>query len=320
MNAPKISVIVPVYKVEPYIEACIRSILVQTFQDYEIILVDDGSPDGSIEIAEKLLASSNVVYRILHQENQGQGAAREAGIQAATGEWISCIDSDDYVDPIFLETLFHMGNSYRVPIAVVSYQMIYDVVYPSNVTLAKDEGIMERREVLHNFLVRQFRPVLPGMLINRHFLEENKIKNDVNCRFSEDLYYCWQLFWAAERIAVSNLPLYQYLIRSGSIMTASRASDILTGYQALQRLSEAYKKDTAIFPEIRYLLPRWVLGALRSAARIAAYPDFLGVAEGMDWRAAAKELAGFPEWKARALALALRIHPRLFYAAARLAG
>ena len=99
-----ISVIVPVYKVEPYINHCVDSILAQTYRDFELILVDDGSPDNCGKICDEYAKQDSRVH-VIHQENKGVSAARNAGISLAKGEYISFIDGDDYVEKDFFERI-----------------------------------------------------------------------------------------------------------------------------------------------------------------------------------------------------------------------
>ena len=105
---PEISVIVPVYKVEPYLRRCVDSILAQTFTDIEVILIDDGSPDGCPAICDEYVQQDNRV-KVIHQENRGVSAARNAGLDwvfaNSDSQWISFVDSDDWVHPQFLEYL-----------------------------------------------------------------------------------------------------------------------------------------------------------------------------------------------------------------------
>ena len=101
---PEISVIVPVYKAEDYLHACVDSILSQTVSDFELILVDDGSPDGCGTICDDYAARDSRV-RVIHQENQGQAAARNRALAVAKGEWVCFVDSDDAVHPRMLERL-----------------------------------------------------------------------------------------------------------------------------------------------------------------------------------------------------------------------
>ncbi len=112
---PEISVIVPVYNTAAYLEECLNSLCAQTFRDFELICVDDGSTDKSSQILEKF-AKKYPFIRVLTQTNQGQGAARNAGKKAARGAWISFVDSDDWVEPNFLEHLHDIALKYDVDI------------------------------------------------------------------------------------------------------------------------------------------------------------------------------------------------------------
>ena len=102
----KISVIVPCYKVEQFLENCVNSILSSTFKDFEIILVDDGSPDKSGELADELAKRDNRIH-VIHKQNGGVVKARETGVEAAQGEWITLVDSDDSITPYALEDLYY---------------------------------------------------------------------------------------------------------------------------------------------------------------------------------------------------------------------
>ena len=106
-----ISVVVPVYNSAPYLETCLRSLLAQTWQDWEAILVDDGSTDGSARLCDTW-AKKEPRLRVIHQENAGVSAARNAGIAAARGDYLAFVDADDWVEPDYLQTLFiNIGGS-----------------------------------------------------------------------------------------------------------------------------------------------------------------------------------------------------------------
>ncbi|MBR2317955.1 MAG: glycosyltransferase family 2 protein, partial [Spirochaetales bacterium] len=121
---PKISVIVPVYNVESYLKRCVDSILGQTYSDFELILVDDGSPDNCPQICNEY-AEKDSRIRVIHQLNGGLSAARNAGIdwvfQNSDSEWFSFIDSDDYVHPRYLEVLLNAAESTGCDVSIGSY-------------------------------------------------------------------------------------------------------------------------------------------------------------------------------------------------------
>ena len=114
---PKVSIIVPVYKVEQYLDSCVHSLLNQTLKDIEIILVDDGSPDKCPIICD-LYAQKDTRVKVIHKTNEGLGMARNSGIEFATGEYITFCDSDDYVDLETYETVYQIckGRFYKLTI------------------------------------------------------------------------------------------------------------------------------------------------------------------------------------------------------------
>ena len=114
---PAISVIVPVYQAEAYLADCVESILAQTFQDFEVILVEDGSPDNSGKLCDAYAAQYDVLS-VIHQENQGQAAARNHAMESAKGEWICFVDSDDLIHPQMLELLYNAAVNSDAPIAM----------------------------------------------------------------------------------------------------------------------------------------------------------------------------------------------------------
>ena len=120
---PKISVIVPVYKVEPYLQKCIDSILAQTFRDFELILVDDGSPDNCPAICDAAAGKDERV-RVIHRKNAGLSAARNAGLSAARGEYIGFVDSDDYIAPQMYQTLYDAMVKNDAQLAICNYTCI----------------------------------------------------------------------------------------------------------------------------------------------------------------------------------------------------
>lgn len=134
---PKISVIVPVYKAEEYLRDCIDSILSQTLSDFEVILVDDGSPDGSGAICEEYAARDSRIS-VIHQENRGQAAARNHALTQAKGQWICFVDSDDLIHPQTLELLYHAATDSGVPISMC--EMLEAVELPEDFFQSRDRA------------------------------------------------------------------------------------------------------------------------------------------------------------------------------------
>lgn len=153
MSQPLISVIVPVYKVEEYLKECVDSIRRQTYENLEILLVDDGSPDRSGEMCDTL-ALEDPRIRVIHKENGGLSSARNAGIDAATGEYLSFVDSDDWIDLRMYERLYALMQQHNAQIAAGGLQTslgsFFNLSYPSkkDVEVYTQSGAL--REVTRN--------------------------------------------------------------------------------------------------------------------------------------------------------------------------
>ena len=117
---PLISVIVPVYKVEPYLDECVRSVINQTYRNLEIILVDDGSPDRCPEMCDNY-AKQDARIKVIHKPNEGLSVARNVGIKASTGEWLFFLDSDDTISHNCIESLFHPVVTYPKAQMIIDY-------------------------------------------------------------------------------------------------------------------------------------------------------------------------------------------------------
>ena len=126
---PLLSIIVPVYKVENYLQKCIDSILAQTFTDFELILVDDGSPDGCPALCDAA-AAKDARVRVIHQKNGGLSAARNAGLDVARGAWIGFVDSDDYIAPEMYEKLYRAVQSTGADLALCDYAKVDEAGVP----------------------------------------------------------------------------------------------------------------------------------------------------------------------------------------------
>lgn len=134
-----ISIIVPVYNVEPYLEQCIDSILNQSFRDFELILVDDGSPDRCGEICDRYAAADDRI-RVIHQKNGGVSAARNAGMEVSKGKYIVFVDSDDMVHPLYLEHLYKAIQKHNADISMCWFSR-----FEKNPTYDENQAYAEKR-------------------------------------------------------------------------------------------------------------------------------------------------------------------------------
>ena len=206
---PTISVIVPVYKCEEYLENCVNSILSQTFTDFEIILVDDGSPDSSGKICDDLAEKYDNIT-VLHQENQGQAAARNNGVKIARGEWLHFVDCDDSINPYLLEALYYAVTENNVKLAMCS------AVQGEK----PDEDFFNEKEVSFNTLTmtednilklckneKYYYWVVWGKLIHKSIYEKYPLTEG---RIFEDNAIVCKWLYEAKKVALTDAQLYFY--------------------------------------------------------------------------------------------------------------
>ena len=216
-----VSVIIPVYNVERFLDRCVASVTGQTFQNIEVILVDDGSTDRSAELCDRWCAEDSRV-KALHQTNQGVSAARNVGLRAASGNWILQVDSDDYIAPDTVERLVYAANETSSDMAICDFikgserEYLFDTI--SNPVAIIEDGvsvITKMYENDHNAL----RYGVPWCKLCRKALYDGIQYPDG--KIFEDIYTTHKLLYRCVRIAVLDIPLFYYFQRSDSIMNAS---------------------------------------------------------------------------------------------------
>ena len=206
---PQISVIVPVYKVEPYLRRCVDSILAQTFTDFELILVDDGSPDNCGAICDEY-AAKDARIKVFHQSNRGQAAARNTGIWQSAGEWICFVDSDDLIHPQLLQTLYDSVCRYQVQITSCLY--LEETEIPESFFAARNPqfSVLSINEsTLAALMEKGHYWVVWGKLIHRSIVENLPFEEG---RVYEDNAIVCQWLYQAGQIAITSEALYFYFI------------------------------------------------------------------------------------------------------------
>ena len=208
-----ISIIIPIYKVESYLERCIDSVLHQTYRDIEIILVDDGSPDNCGKICDEFALKDNRVV-VLHKENSGLSSARNAALDICKGDYIMFVDSDDYVEPTFCEEALNILIQKNVLCASFGYFEIrknqclkMGTSKPRILTTEEAIGqLITLTDVIYNLA---WNKIYHRSLFNSIRYPQGKI--------FEDQGTTYKLFHLADHIYVTNIPLYYYFRRDDSI-------------------------------------------------------------------------------------------------------
>ena len=228
----KISIIVPVYKVEQYLKECLNSIINQTYKNLEIILIDDGSPDNCGKICDEY-AEVDSRIKVIHKENGGLSSARNAGLDIATGEYISFIDSDDYVSEDFIYELYRcaeIGNSDIVQCEYTSKDFELEL---QDLQKSKTSRI-STKEAIDNLNIKNHAKyiVVWNKLYKKYLFE--KVRFPIG-RINEDTFVTYKLFWNCKtEIFVTDRKLYYYRQRNDSIMNKKfnvKRYDALDGYR-----------------------------------------------------------------------------------------
>lgn len=276
----KLSIIVPIYNVAPYLRKCVDSLLVQDISDYEIILVDDGSTDDSGAIADELVhafslspLASRLQLRVIHQLNAGLSAARNTGIATAQGDYIMFVDSDDYLQPNVLETLMEQVRREKLDVLRFDYQNVRQ-------TEAGEYEVFQPNKYPHQ--VDTCREVVDG----ETYLDERMgyacyawqfvINRELTSTFTPGIHYEdteWlpRMMLVAKRVNSTPLVVYNYLVRQGSITQAQGNKDkLLKNLEDKMIIIDYYRRYKEQYPNcywLKNMQSRMASGVLTIVAR-----------------------------------------------------
>ena len=238
---PLLSIIVPVYDVERYLPKCIDSILAQTFTDFELILVEDGSPDDCPALCDAA-AAKDARVRVIHQKNGGLSAARNAGLDAARGAWIGFVDSDDYIAPEMYEVLYQAVQSTGADLALCDYAEVDEAGTPCpQMHVSLSEGELTGQELLKR---------ASGLMVQ---LAWNKLYRRAiftqlrypEGKLNEDLFLIPEVCLQIQKAVVVPKALYYYVQRGGSIMSGNKTLRHFDAAEAAQRYWECLVENKA---------------------------------------------------------------------------
>lgn len=210
-----VTVIIPIYKVEQYLNRCVDSVLSQTYFNLDIILVDDGSPDRCGEICDSYKNDSRV--RVIHQDNKGLSGARNAGLEIAKGEWVTFIDSDDFVANNYVECLLSLCYKYSVNVSQCGVVRGKESVFSE-----ESEETKERKwdfHILYSSSGREYRTVAWAKLYKLFLFDSLRFPEG---KINEDEDTVFKVLYNAGEIAITNQHLYYYYMSSESILRSPR--------------------------------------------------------------------------------------------------
>ena len=247
MDDIKISIVVPAYNVEEYIVNTVHSICAQTYQNLEIILVNDGSKDDTPKLLDKL-AAEDCRIKVIHKNNEGVTKARLSGVEAASGEWIGFVDGDDSVEPEMYEFLIKNAIKYRADISHCGYKLILPSrkkKYYGTDRLEEQDKKTGLKDLLEGGFIE---PSLWNKLFHKKLfhclLQEQKM--DLSIKNNEDLLMNYYLFQMAEKSIYEDKCLYNYVLRKNSATTTFSENKLKDGLKVLKILVNETESDSEL--------------------------------------------------------------------------
>ena len=235
-----VSIIIPVYNVEKYLERCLSCVRSQTFEDFEVLIIDDGSSDSSGKIAD-LFAEDDNRFKVFHRDNHGVSATRNFGLDNASGEFVSFIDADDSVCPDFLEKLVAPHLEKRLDFTFCD--ILLEQAEGNVEHIAWQKGA-DKDESLRNFFLDGWCGTCYNKIYRRSFIEENHLRFSEDIRYCEDVIFNVQILTKATDFEKIHAPLYLYnRINTESATHIFNKRHEADAFTALETITEYLKEE-----------------------------------------------------------------------------
>lgn len=239
---PQISIIVPVYKVEKYLEHCVNSILNQTFDDFELILVDDGSPDGCPQRCDEMAKKDNRII-VIHKTNGGLSDARNKGIDIAKGKYIAFVDSDDYIACDMYEKLYNNLKQNNADIAMCRAHNIYDDDFEHHKYNEGEIRVFLNDDILKALYSKKLDNFAWNKLYKRELFQNIRYPYG---KIYEDLFTTYKLLDLSNCVVTDASKMYYYRIRKDSIMGKARRVINVDKFEAFAEIEKHFKDRTHV--------------------------------------------------------------------------
>lgn len=287
-----VSIIVPVYNTENYLEKCIKSLIAQTIQDIEIIAIDDGSQDGSGAILDRFRAEFPEKVRVFHQQNEGISAVRNKGIGLARGRYIAFVDSDDSVDPRYCEMLVSKITAGTLDMVACDYfEVRGDNLTKIAMPCVENATVYERPELLFDINTSPW-----NKLYDIDFLRSNEIEFPVGLKY-EDTAFIHQILAKGAKIGCVNIPLVYYVIHTMSESTVVKKS-VFDIFDILDLVCGAYRKmPDQSYKKVSEYLEYFVINRITVYNLQQAYQQENGLGAKFIVRGFEYLSENFPQWR-----------------------
>ena len=213
VQSPSVSIIVPVYNIEKYVSCCIDSILAQTFKDLELLLIDDGSQDGSGTICDHY-ASKDGRVKVIHKPNGGVASARNVGLREAKGTWIVYVDGDDWIEPTMLDGMLQEAQRTDADVVICDFKFAYS---DRKVVWCAQHWTNDKVESLNQYMQSVWTCVC-GNIAKRSLYIDNHLSCPTEVAYCEDFHLMARLCYFAQKVVHLGVPYYSYRQHEGSVM------------------------------------------------------------------------------------------------------
>lgn len=280
----KISIIVPIYNIQEYLEKCVKSIQKQTYKNLEIILVDDGSTDNSKKICDELVLKDERI-KVIHKKNGGLSSARNEGMRNATGDYICFVDGDDYIREDYCEVLYNALIETKSDLSAVSYKEIKNGktrIYNSAARSKKEFDdkctVYNGDEIIIQFLHWKNFRIAWNKLYKAEIIKNQWFKEGATF---EDMFFNYKVLSQTKRLAYVNSPCYCYIRRDGSISTTYSEKNLNDFAEAIIDVFSGVKEE---FPQLSnhnyYALLQWLMSlSLKYVTTDQKYPKVIKKSE-----------------------------------------
>lgn len=245
-----VSIIVPVYNVEKYLEKCLDSLINQTYRNLQIILVDDGSGDDSGTICDRYAAQDNRI-QVIHKKQSGVSAARNTGLEAAKGSYICFEDSDDWIDEKMIETMYENMVEEKAQISIIGYDMVWEDGRSQKKSDENAYYVWDQRESIVQWMTQK---IFKGFMWDKMFAREifTGIRFPEDRSYMEDVAIGLDLFARAETVVYSGKTGYHYLQRQGSATNSGFQERELLGITEAEKMIRFSKDHQGIYDKEAY--------------------------------------------------------------------
>lgn len=319
-----VSVIIPVYNVEAYVKDCLQSFENQTYRDFELLIINDGSTDQSREIIRDFISGSDMTIHLIDQENAGVSAARNAGLERAQGDYICFADSDDMVTSEYLGTMVDVMKKTGCDLMTCGAGRLgaSRKLETSRFSAEPQIDLMTSAEALERLLFKKMHESVWSKMARRDLILKNNLSFVVGCRYAEDLEFTYRMLAYAKKVAQIRDELYLYRIRDDSAtgMVDDRRLDGLEAIKALEGFFADVRPDfSPLFG--RYGVARWIWATLWQIAMTdRSYREFASSMAKYDASSYMRKLVTFPQARVSTSSRLFALSPWLYYECTRILG